>query len=75
MKFHEDILNGFQVRQRNRFCNGRTAMAKTMSLHPEGENKTPNKVMCYRMFSSAIAIYSFFINIVLGKLSLHDHLQ
>ena len=24
MKFHEDILNGFQVRERTRFCDGQT---------------------------------------------------
>ena len=31
MKFHEDILNVFQVKRRTRFCDERTAMAKTMS--------------------------------------------
>ena len=36
MKFHQDILNGFQVRERTPFCEGRSAMAK-MSPHPEGE--------------------------------------
>ena len=36
MKFHEDILNGLQVEERTRFCDGRTATAKTMSSHPEG---------------------------------------
>ena len=24
MKFHEDILNGFQVTERTRFCDGQT---------------------------------------------------
>ena len=36
MKFHEDIMNAFHVRERTLFCEGRTAMAKTMSPHPEG---------------------------------------
>ena len=36
MKFHEDILNGFQVRERTRFCDGQTAMSKTISPRPEG---------------------------------------
>ena len=35
MKFHDDILNDFQVRERIRFCDGQTAIAKTMSPHPE----------------------------------------
>ena len=55
MKFHEDILKIFQVRERARFCDGRTDMAKTMSPHPEagvwgGGHKNPNKVMCYAYY-------------------------
>ena len=55
MKFHEDILNVYQVRERTRFCDGRAAMAKTMSPHPvvgggRGTHKNPNKVMCYAYY-------------------------
>ena len=32
MKFHQDILNGFQVTERTRFCDGQTTRAKTACL-------------------------------------------
>ena len=33
--YSEDILNVFQVRERTVFCDGRTAMTKLMSPHPD----------------------------------------
>ena len=38
MKFHEDILNGFQVTERTRFCDGRTddLGKNNMSPNPKG---------------------------------------
>ena len=51
VKFHEDILKGFQVTERTPFCDGRTDDhgKNNMSLDPEvGRHKTkpPNTKTC-----------------------------
>ena len=51
MKFHEDILNGFQVTERIRFCDGQTDdhSKNNMFSDPEvGRHKTksPNTKTC-----------------------------
>ena len=58
MKFHENILNGFQLESGHDFVTDRLTdgHGKTMYLYPKaggGEgvhNKNPHKVMCYASY-------------------------
>ena len=52
MRFHEDILKGFQVTERTRFCDGQTDDHGKNNMSPDPEvgrykTKPPNTKTCF----------------------------
>ena len=46
MKYYEDILNGFQVTEQTRFCDGQKDRQTTMAKNNEPPHDKTNKMFC-----------------------------
>ena len=50
MKFHEDILNGFQVTERTRFCDGQTDVRTDRQMDRQMDRQTNGRPGQKKMF-------------------------